>query len=117
MMPSYIANPIGPQVSALQPGRAIALVNNAAVDANVTKTLQLALGATPGSPEESITIVNSTDKDATGQFAANDADANYKNASGMVVASGTSLAYNIARGWVRFTFAAAPTTGSLIVTR
>ena len=112
-MPSYAAG----TGKALYPGDAIALVNNAAIDTGVTSTQQFAVGADPVGTTVGIVVVNTTDKDATGQYAATDADANYKNLSGLVVPSGTALPYNVAGGLIRFTFVSAPTSGSLTVRR
>ena len=116
-MPSYITNPQVAQVSAIYPGDSILLVNNAATDSGVTKTVQFAFGPTPGSSAGTLTVVNTTNQTATGQVAWADADGNYEPASGMIVNSGQTLPYNLSGGWIRFTFSTAPTSGSLVATR
>ena len=112
-MPKYQAG----QPAALYPGNSIALVNNAAVDANVTTTERFALA--PGQNGAGITLMalNTTNQQAQGQFSTDDVDAHYQNLSGFIVAAGAAFPYNLTAGWVRFTFAAAPTSGSLIVSR
>lgn len=116
-MPSYIANPTPTQVNALYRGDRIACVNDASTDSGVTKTLQFAVAPEPGAGGVTIVPVNSTDQQATGQWAAEDVDAEYQDLSGCVVAAGSAFPYNLSGGWMRFTFAVAPTSGSLIVSR
>jgi hypothetical protein len=112
-MPAY---PIS-QPAALYPGSQIALVNNAATDSGITTTAQFAL--LPGMNGTGVTlmILNATNHDAQGQFAPTDTAGNYQNLSGCIVPAGTALPYNLSGGWMRFTFAVAPTSGSLIVSR
>jgi len=112
-MPSY---PIT-QPAALYPGSQVTLVNNAAVDSGITTSAQFALA--PGMNGAGVTamITNTTNQSAQGQFAPTDIAANYQNLSGCIVPAGTTLHYNVSGGWMRFTFSAAPTTGSLIVSR
>lgn len=119
-MPSYITNPQPVQLVALYPGNHEALVNSAATDSGVTTTKQIALAAVPN--QSGITITNSTNQDATGQHTPQDPPASggnavYENLSGCLVPAGSSLPYNLSGGWLRFTFAVAPTSGSLIVSR
>lgn len=116
-MPAYITSPQTKQVSALYPGGALALVNGAATDTGITSTVQFAVGPTPGNNVGNVVIVNSTNQQAQGQYAVTDAAANYQNLSGCIVPANSSLPYNLSGGWMRFTFATAPTSGSLIVSR
>jgi hypothetical protein len=114
-MPSYNAIP----AIALTPGDTVALVNNAAVDGGVTTTQQVHVGPSASSTSSgTINIVNTTNQPATGQIA-NQADVtgDYEPASGLVVPAGQALQYNVGMGWVRFTFATAPTSGFLTISR
>ena len=116
-MPDYINNPQATQVNALYKGNTFAAVNNAASDSGVTTTQQVAIGPEPGSGGVTLNISNTTDQQAVGQTSWHDVDADYQNASGMIVPAGSTLAYNLSGGWLRFTFVSAPTSGSLIVSR
>jgi hypothetical protein len=102
---------------ALYPGTQIPVVNNAAVDAGITTTSQFALAPGMNGAGITIMIANTTDHDAIGQFSNTDIAANYIPLSGCIIPAGTVLPYNLSGGWMRFTFAVAPTTGSLIVSR
>ena len=110
-MPAYNANSPG----ALYPGSQIALVNSA--DSSVTKTQQFALPVGQNGAGVTLMIANTTNQQAVGQWAANDVDAQYEPLSGCIVPNASVLAYNLSGGWLRFTFAMAPTSGSLIVSR
>ena len=112
-MPAYNAQP----VRVIYPGASIALVDNAAVDSGITTTQQVAIGPNPVNNSNVVNFINTTDQDAQGQIAHQDVAASYAVASGLVVAAGTAFPYNLADGWVRFTFAVAPTSGSLIAAR
>jgi hypothetical protein len=112
-MPAYNAAP----VAALYPGPPIACVNNAAVDAGVTTSLQFSVAPSMVGAGVTLMIANTTNQDAQGQFSSTDVSANYKNLSGCIIPSGTVLPYNLSGGWMRFTFAVAPTSGSLVVSR
>lgn len=112
-MPAYNTVP----VAALYQGSPIAVVNNAAVDANVTTTQQLAIAPPPNGAGLTIMISNTTNQQATAQFSWHDVAADYQPLSGCIIPSDSVLAYNLATGWLRFTFASAPTSGSLIVSR
>lgn len=116
-MPAYITSPQPVQLVAVYPGNALAVVNNASVDAGITTTQQFAVGATPGNNSGTLVITNSTNQEATGQYASHDVAANYEPLSGCIIGAGASLPYNLAGGWMRFTFVSAPTSGSLIVSR
>jgi len=121
-MPSYITSPQPVQLLALYPGNHEALVNNAATDSGITTTQQIAIGPQPNQTGCTVMITNSTNQQAQGQTAPQDptaagAGATYENLSGCVVPAGTTLAYNLSGGWLRFTFGTAPTSGSLIVSR
>ena len=112
-MPAYpVASP-----SALYPGSQLALVNNAAVDSGITTTEQFALIPLGDGSGCTLMITNTTNQQATGQYAPTDVDANYKPLSSCIVTTGAVLPYNLSGGWLRFTFATAPTSGSLIVSR
>ena len=116
-MPSYITNPQPTQLQALSPGASTAMVNNAAVDTGITTTKQIAIGPTPENSGYTLVIVNTTNQQAQGQYSNQDVAANYEPLSGCIVPAGASLPYNLVGGWLRFTFAVAPTSGSLIVSR
>ena len=118
-MPKYIANAKTAQVCALYPGDTLTLVNNAASDSGVTKTIQFALSLdTMGNYR--LSVVNGTNQDCTIQAAAIDADVNYLPYSSQgvsTISAGTSTDISVSARWVRFAFVTAPTTGSLTVTR
>jgi hypothetical protein len=116
-MPAYITSPQPTQLLALAPGASCTCVNNAAVDSGITTTRQFALGPTPDNHGYTIMITNTTNQQAQGQSAPADVAANYENLSGCIIPAGSSLPYNLVGGWLRFTFAVAPTSGSLIVSR
>jgi hypothetical protein len=105
------------QPAALYPGSQISLVNNAATDAGITTTEQVAIAPSIGGSGVTVMILNTTNQQAVGQYAPADVAANYQPLSGCIVAAGAALPYNITSGWLRFTFAVAPTSGSLIVSR
>ena len=113
-MPSYNAQP----VRALYPGETIALVNNAATDSGITTTQQFAIGPNPVQGTNTINFINTTNQDAQGEISPDDLSAgSYAPASGLVVAAGSSFPWNQAGNFVRFTFASAPTSGSLTAAR
>src|SRR5277367_6776044 len=113
-MPAYSASG---NRTAIYPGDYVAVLNDASVESGITKTQQLAVGPVGNQTGSTVVVTNSTNQQATGQFAPTDADASYQNASGFIVPSDTALPYNLSLGFVRFTFATAPTSGSLIVSR
>ena len=112
-MPAYNAQP----ARVIYPGASIALVDDASVDTGISTTQQVAIGPNPTNDSNVVNFINTTNHDAQGQIAHQDVAASYANASGLIVAAGTSLPYNLADGWVRFTFASSPTSGSLIAAR
>lgn len=112
-MPAYNTVP----VAALYQGSPIAVVNNAAVDDNVTTTQQLAIAPPPNGTGLTIMISNTTNQQATALFSWHDVPGDYQPLSGCIIPPSSVLAYNLATGWLRFTFASAPTSGSLIVSR
>lgn len=122
-MPAYITNPQPTQVFALYRGDSITLVNSAATDSGITKTIQFAVGPEPGSGGVTLTITNTTNQQATGQWASQEQYAGggsaptYEALSSCIVPAGSSLPYNLSGGWACFTFSTAPTSGSLVVTR
>jgi hypothetical protein len=112
-MPAYPAA----QPASLSQGTSIALVNNAAVDGGITTTAQFALPPNQVGSGITLMVLNTTNQQAVGQFATTDTPANYQPLSALVVGPGVAYPYNLTPGWVRFTFAVAPTSGSLIVSR
>jgi hypothetical protein len=112
-MPSYNAV----QPAALYPGTAIALVNNAATDTGVTTSQQCAIAPSQSGAGITVMVLNTTNQQAQGEFSPTDTSANYQLLSGCVVGPGAAFPYNLTAGWIRFTFAVAPTSGSLIVSR
>jgi hypothetical protein len=115
-MPSYPASsPIS-----LQPGGQIALVNNAATDANVTTTIQVHIQQTSPAPA-ALMLVNTTNQSATVQVAASDAAGNYaslvENGTVDTVAAGTAVTVNSGFQWILASFQTAPVSGSLILCR
>ena len=105
-MPAYAAA----SAKDLLPGQTVALINNAAIDGSVTKTMAVQIKG-----HGVLNIVNQTNQDMTGQLAPDDLEADYQPAVGMVIVKSTTLPYNVASGFLRFT-CTAPTTGSLYVT-
>ena len=122
-MPSYINNPQTGQVVALYPGENLALVNDASTDSGITKSLQFAVGPIPGNGTSTLVFTNTTNQDATLKYAPAEilypgsTQPTYEPLSGGTVSAGTSLSYNLSGGWVLATFASAPTSGSLVVSR
>jgi len=110
-MPSY--GSVSP--AALYQGAPITLV--ASGETGITTTEQLSIAPPPNGAGLTIMIVNTTDQDATGEFAWVDTESDYQVLSGCIVPAGSALAYNLTTGWLRFTFSAAPTSGSLVVSR
>ncbi len=112
-MPAYNA-----QVPrALYPGESISLVDDASVDGSITTSLQFCVGPNPVNTSNVVNFINQTNHDAVGQVCWHDVTGDYTNCSGLTVAAGTALPYNLADSWVRFTFAVAPTTGSFVAAR
>lgn len=104
-MPAYAAA----SAVDLLPGQTVALINNAAVDTGVSKTIAVQVKG-----KGTVNVVNTTNQDVTGQIAPDDLEADYQPAVGLVVVKATSLPYNMASGFLRFT-CTAPTSGSLYV--
>lgn len=103
-------------ITAIYPGDSIALVNDASTDSGLTTTQQVAI--TDTGVGATITVINTTNQDATGQMSADPlTTGSYKPASGLIVPSGTALPYNLSQTAIRFTFTVAPTSGSLVVSR
>jgi hypothetical protein len=119
-MPAYITNGQPTQYVALYPGIQYAVVNNAAIDTGITKSVQLAVGPTPGNGTVNLVITNQTNQQAQGQYAPNDGNGvnpTYENLSGCIIPAGSVLPYNLQGGWILLTFATAPTTGSAYIGR
>jgi hypothetical protein len=125
-MPSYITNPQPVQLLVLYPGNSFALVNNAAVDASVTRTQQVAIGPDPMGNYR-LTLTNTTDQTATVTTAPNDpvlpspAAASFEpysdEGTAITVAAGKSVSFPCFGPWLSCTFATAPASGSLILSR
>lgn len=123
-MPAFLPTTTAPK--AIYPGQSIALVNNAAVDGNITSTLQVAIGPDPMGNYR-LTLTNTTNQTATAQVAPNDpvlptpASASYEpysdGANAVTVAAGKSASFNCFGPWFNCTFASAPTSGSLTLSR
>ncbi len=116
-MPSY--NAATPR--AIYPGNEIALVNNAATDASVTTTQQCSIGPDPGG-QTAVVLTNLTNQTATVQIAPSDTPSLYQPytylGSAITAATSTSVGFPVVPSvWLRCTFATAPTSGSLILSR
>jgi len=123
-MPAFL--PATSRPVAIYPGGSIALINNAAVDSSITSTLQVAIGPDPMGNYR-LTLTNSTNQTATAQVAPNDpvlstpASSSYEpysdEAQAITVAAGKSVSFNCFGPWFNCTFASAPTSGSLVLSR
>lgn len=115
-MPAYSSTTAAP---AIYPGDQVALVNNAASDSGITKTIRVSLAQVPNG--ETLTLINTTGQTATVQVAASDADANYvplsENGAAITAATDTAVTFNCPTPWLRCTFGTAPTSGSLTICR
>ena len=117
-MPSYgSATP-----RAIYPGNNVALVNNAATDTGVTKTISVAFAKVAGYPA-TCSLNNTTGQTATVQTSNDDVDADYtalKNGDtglAITVSTASSVVFTCAEPWIRCTIASAPTSGSLVLSR
>lgn len=123
-MPAFLPTTTAPK--AIYPGDSIALVSNAAVDSGVTSTVQVAIGPDPMGNYR-LTLTNTTNQTATAQVAPNDmvlptpTSSSYEPYSdgpnAVTVASGKSASFNCFGPWFNCTFASAPTSGSLVLSR
>lgn len=112
-MPAYSTSN---KVQFLSPGNTIALINNAATDSGVTKTLQVSIAAQPTATSK-LTLINNTNQTATVQVAAVDADANYVPlTTSITAAAGAAVIFDCVGPFLRCT-CTAPTTGSLYLCR
>lgn len=106
--------------AALYPGNQVALVNSAATDGSVTKTISVAVNAMPGY-DPVLTVVNTTNQTATAQVGFANVEADYQPLSNggtaVTVATNTVETFTCSGPWVRFTFSSAPTSGSLVLCR
>jgi gamma-glutamyltranspeptidase len=101
----------------LSPGNQVVLVNNAATDTGITKTIQCSVAAQPTATSK-LTLVNNTNQTATVQVAAVDADASYVPlTTSITAAAGAAVIFDCVGPFVRCSFATAPTTGSLYLCR
>jgi hypothetical protein len=112
-MPAY--SNVTPAV-AIYTRQSIALVNNAATDAGVTKTMRVAMAVEPNG-NGALTLINNTNQAATVQLAAVDADGSYVPLGTVAAAAGAATQFACNGPWVRCVFGTAPTTGSLWLTR
>jgi hypothetical protein len=107
---------------AIYPGNEIALVNNGATDTGITKTAQVAFAPMPGYAN-TLALVNTTTQAATVQVAGSDVDANYQalkdadTGTAITAAAGGSVQFTCIGPWIRCLMAAAPTSGSLVLSR
>jgi hypothetical protein len=113
-MPAYSATG---NRTAIYPGDFVAVVNNAATYSGITTTQQLAIGPVGNQTGCTVMVTNTTNQQATGQYSWTDVEADYQPLSGFVIPPDTALAYNLSLGFIDFTFASAPTSGSLVVSR
>ena len=107
---------------AIYPGNKIALVNNAATDTGVTKSVSVAFAQMPGTPDK-LALHNTTAQTATVQVSFDDVDADYQalkdadTGNAVTVATNSSVIFTCVGPWVRCTLAAAPVAGSLVLSR
>jgi hypothetical protein len=113
-MPAYNTQPMPTPKPALYTGDQIALVSNAAVDAGILATEQVAIAPAPGDTATYCTVFNGTNQSVQMQAAPSDSAALYQSL-GSSIAAGALATISCAVPWVRGLFATAPTTGSLIV--
>ena len=113
-MPSYNTQPMPTPKHALHTGDQIALVNNAAVDAGILATEQVAIAPAPGDTATYCTVFNGTNQSVQMQAAPSDSAALYQSL-GSSIAAGALATISCAVPWVRGLFATAPTTGSLVI--
>ena len=113
-MPSYNTQPMPTPKPALYTGDQIALVSNAAVDAGILATEQVAIAPAPGDTATYCTVFNGTNQAVQMQAAPSDSAALYQSL-GSSIAAGALEEISCAVPWVRGLFATAPTTGSLVI--
>ena len=113
-MPSYNTQPMPTPKPALYTGDQIALVSNAAVDAGILATEQVAIAPAPGDTATYCTVFNGTNQSVQMQAAPSDSAALYQSL-GLSIAAGALATISCAVPWVRGLFATAPTTGSLVI--
>jgi hypothetical protein len=113
-MPSYNTQPMPTPKPALYTGDQIALVSNAAVDAGILATEQVAIAPAPGDTATYCTVFNGTNQSVQMQAAPSDSAALYQSL-GSSIAAGALATISCAVPWVRGLFATAPTTGSLVI--
>ena len=100
----------------LSVGTQATLVTSSGTGAGAATSKAVVIAREPGT-FGMLSVFNSTDQNATLQISAADADAGFLDTS-LTVASGDAAEFNSVIGpFVRFLFAAATTTGSLIVAR
>ena len=113
-MPVYNTQPMPTPKPALYTGDQIALVNNAAVDAGILATEQVAIAPAPGDTATYCTIFNGTNQSVQMQAAPSDSAALYISL-GSPIAAGSLATISCVVPWIRGLFATAPTSGSLII--
>ena len=113
-MPAYNTQPMPTPKAALYTGDQISLVNNAAVDAGILATEQVAIAPAPGDTATYCTVFNGTNQAVQMQAAPSDSAALYTSL-GSSIAAGALATISCVVPWVRGLFATAPTTGSLVI--
>ena len=113
-MPAYNTQPMPTPKPALYTGDQIALVSNAAVDAGILATEQVAIAPAPGDTATYCTVFNSTNQAVQMQAAPSDSASLYASL-GSSIAAGALATISCAVPWVRGLFATAPTSGSLVI--
>ena len=113
-MPAYNTQAMPTPKPALYTGDQYALVNNAAVDAGILATEQIAIAPAPGDTATYCTVFNGTNQAVQMQAAPSDSAALYASL-GSSIAAGALATISCAVPWLRGLFTTAPTTGSLIV--
>ena len=113
-MPAYNTQPMPTPKAALYTGDQISLVNNAAVDAGILATEQVAIAPAPGDTATYCTVFNGTNQAVQMQAAPSDSAALYTSL-GSSIAAGALATISCAVPWVRGLFATDPTSGSLVI--
>lgn len=125
-MPGFMTSPQQSQLTTLYSGNSLALVNNAATDAGISRTLQVAIGPDP-TGNYRLSLTNTTNQTAVVSVAGRDpvlitpAAASYAPYSdgslAVSVAANTTVSFDCFGPWLSCTFATPPTSGSLILSR
>ena len=113
-MPAYNTQPMPTPKAALYTGDQISLVNNAAVDAGILATEQVAIAPAPGDTATYCTVFNGTNQAVQMQAASSDSASLYASL-GSSIAAGALATISCVVPWIRGLFATAPTSGSLVI--